>query len=94
MLYVTYGALGVLVVLGLLALGLFIGWRGHVLWLEHTTRAVRQELSEQEKQAFEAQKQAAEAQRKAFDGLMGYNADVAYGLNIGPEELFHERGDS
>lgn len=87
MLYVTYGALGVLVVLGLLALGFFIGWRGHVLWLKHTTRAVRQEISEQEKQAFEAQ-------RKAFDGLMGYNADVAYGLNIGPEELFHERGDS
>lgn len=86
MLYVAYGALGVLLVLGLLSAGFFIGWRSHVLWLKHTTRAVRHELSEQEKQAFEAQ-------RKAFDGLMGYSAEVAYGLNVGPEELIQERGE-
>ena len=86
MLQVAYGALGVLFALGLLALGFFIGWKSHVLWLKHTHRAVRQELSEQEKQAFEAQ-------RKAFEGLMGYNADVAYGMMISPEELVQERGD-
>ena len=86
MMYVVYGALGVLFALGLLTAGAAIGWRGHVLWLRHTNRAVRHELSEQEKQAVEAQ-------RKAFDGLMGYNADVAYGLNVGPEELFQDRGD-
>lgn len=86
MLYVAYGALGVLFALGLLSLGFFIGWKGHVLWLKHTHRAVRQELSEQEKQAFEAQ-------RKAFDGLMGYNAEVAYGLSVSPEELMQERGE-
>ena len=86
MVYVTYGALGVLIVLGLLSAGFFIGWRSHIMWLKHTTKAVRQELSEQEKQAFEAQ-------RKAFDGLMAYNADVAYGMHVGPEELVQERGD-
>ena len=86
MIYVVYGALGVLFALGLLALGFFIGWRSHVLWLKHTNRAVRQELSEQEKQAFEAQ-------RKAFDGLMGYSADVAYGMAVTPEELMQERGE-
>lgn len=87
MLYVAYGALGVLVVLGLLSAGFFIGWRSRVLWMKHTTRAVRQELSEQEKQAFEAQ-------RKAFDGLMGYNAEVAYGLAGDPNEFAQERGEA
>ena len=86
MLYVAYGALGVLAVLGLLGLGFLFGWRGHVMWLKHTTSAVRQELSEQEKQVLEAQ-------RKAFDGLMGYNAEVAYGLAGAPEDFVRERGD-
>lgn len=83
---VIFGALGVLLVLGLLALGFFMGWKGWELWTRHTTRAVEQEISEQERRAFLAQ-------QKAFDDLLGYNAETAYGLNRGLEELEREGGE-
>lgn len=86
MINVLLGALGVLLVLGLLALGFFMGWRGHVLWLRHTRTAVTQELSEKEKQAFEAE-------QRAFEGLMNYNADTAYGRNKSLDELAREEDD-
>lgn len=80
---VIYGALGVLLVLGLIALGFFIGWRSRVLWVQHTHRAVTEELTEQERRELHAQ-------QKAFDGLMSYNAETAYGLNTSLDELAKE----
>lgn len=84
---IIFGALGVLLVLGLLALGFFMGWRGHVLWLRHTRTAVAKEMTEQEKRAYEAQ-------QRAFEGLMNYSAETAYGLNRGLEDLYNDGGDS
>lgn len=81
-----FGALGVLLVLGLLALGFFLGWRARILWLRHTHRAVKQEISEKERQEFEAQ-------QKAFGDLMSYNAETAYGMNINLNEVYGEDGE-
>lgn len=81
-----FGALGVLLVLGLLALGFFIGWKARILWRTHTTRAVRQELTEQERLAFEAQ-------QKAFDDLLSYNVETAYGMNKGLNDMQGEGGE-
>ena len=81
-----FGALGVLLVLGLLALGFFIGWKARILWRTHTTRAVRQELTEQERLAFEAQ-------QKAFDDLLSYNVETAYGMNKGLNGMQGEGGE-
>lgn len=82
-----FGALGVLLVLGLLALGFFMGWKARILWRTHTTRAVKQELTEQERLAFEAQ-------QKAFDDLLSYNVETAYGMNKGLNEAYGEGGES
>jgi len=83
---VIYGALGVLAVLGLLALGFFMGWKARVLWVKHTVQAVRAEVTEQERRALEAE-------QKAFDGLMNYNMETAYGMNRGLDEVMREGGD-
>ncbi len=80
---VIYGALGVLVVLGLLTLGFFMGWCARKQWLRHTASAVRQEITEQERRQFQAQ-------QKAFDDLLGYNAATAYGMDRGLDELERE----
>lgn len=82
-----FGALGVLLVLGLLALGFFMGWRARILWRTHTHQAVRQEISEKERLAFEAQ-------QKAFDDLMSYNTETAYGMNKGLNEIYGEGGEA
>lgn len=83
---VIYGALGVLLVLGLIALGFFMGWKARVLWVQHTHRAVAAELTEQEKRDLKAE-------QKAFDGLMNYNVETAYGMNTSLDELVKEGVD-
>ena len=84
---VILGALGVLLVLLLLAIGFFMGWRARVLWVRHTHRAVAEELTEQEKRALKAE-------QKAFDGLLNYNMETAYGMNKGLDELAVEGGET
>lgn len=86
MLNILFGALGVLLVLGLLALGFFMGWRARIMWLSHTTRAVKQEISEKERLAFEAQ-------QKAFDDLLSYNTETAYGMNVDLNAVYGEDGE-
>lgn len=80
MIGILYGALGVLLALVLLGLGFFAGWRGHGQWLRHTSRAVSEELSEQ-------QRRELDAQRRAFDELMSYNTETAYGMQRGLDAL-------
>lgn len=86
MVNILLGALGVLIVLGLLALGFFMGWRGHILWRTHTGNAVKEEISEKERLAFEAQ-------QKAFDDLMSYNTETAYGMNASLNDVYGEGGE-
>lgn len=78
MLYVLYGAVGVLAALGLLGLGFFAGWKARKLWQEHTRRAAVQEASEEERRRLEAE-------QRAFEGLMGYSPETAYGIADGKE---------
>ena len=84
MTYVLYGAFGMLAVLLLLAVGALIGWRSHRAWTEHTRRAVAKEATEEERRI------AVEEQR-AFESMLNYNPEQAYGLNKSLEEL--ARGD-
>lgn len=84
--HIVLGAIGVLVVLGLLVLGFSIGWRCRIMWTRHTTRAVKQELTEQERRDLIAQ-------QRAFDSLMNYSAETAYGMTAGLQDLAGEAGD-
>lgn len=83
MMNIVFGAVGVLAVLGLLALGFFMGWTGRQKWTQHTARAAAQEASEQEKRE-------AEAFNRAFDQMMHYNAETAYGVNVPLSEIAKE----
>ena len=85
MVNIVYGALGVIAVLGLLGLGFFMGWNARVKWVDHTTRAVSVEINEQ-------QKRDLEAQQRAFETMMSYNQEVAYGETKGLAELMKEGG--
>lgn len=80
MTYVIYGALGMLAVLGLLAAGAAIGWKARGAWQEHARKAVAKEATEEER------KQLAEEQR-AFEGMLNYNLEQAYGMNKSLVEL-------
>ena len=72
MAYVLYGAGGVLLALALLATGAVLGWRAKGAWIEHTHRAVAEEVSEEEKRK-------AKAEQQAFESMINYNVDIAYG---------------
>ena len=84
MTYVFYGAMGMLAVLGLLAAGTVIGWKAHGAWYERARKAVAEEATEEER------RQIVEQQR-AFEGMLNYNLEQAYGMNKTLEEL--ARGD-
>ena len=74
------GMIGMVLALGLLILGAWLGWQGRKRWQEHTVKTAREELSEWEKRELEAE-------QKAFADLMGYNAHKAYGMPQGAERL-------
>lgn len=80
MTYVIYGALGMLAVLGLLVGGAAIGWRARGAWQERARQAVAKEATEEER------RQLMEQQR-AFEGMLNYNVEQAYGMNKSLEEL-------
>lgn len=70
------GAAGMLAVLGLLVLGAFLGWKARERFQKKTV----QELDEETRRRFEAEQQA-------FEDMLNYNIDTAYGLNCGVENL-------
>ena len=72
MAHVLYGAGGMLLALVILAAGIAIGWKAKSAWIEHTHRAVAEEVTEEEKRR-------AKAEQQAFESMMNYNADIAYG---------------
>lgn len=67
---IWYGALGALLVLGSAALGFFMGRWG---------KSSPQPVQTQEKQKIEEHQRLQEQQR-AFEGMLCYNAEVAYGM--------------
>jgi predicted negative regulator of RcsB-dependent stress response len=70
------GAAGMLAVLGLLVLGAFFGWKAR----ERFQAKAVQEVSEAERRRFEAEQQA-------FESMLNYNVDTAYGLTGGVENM-------
>ena len=79
MIYFVYGVLGMLFTIALFAGGVFLGWHLRIRFVHKTNAAVKSELSEKEK------REAREA-AKAFDTLVNYNPDVAYGINRRQDE--------
>lgn len=71
-----YGALGVVLALGLFAFGVFVGWRIKGRMIEAARRSYAEEITEKEREELRAE-------QEAFSALMGYNIDTAYGLNEG-----------
>ncbi len=80
MIFVLYGALGTLGVLALVGLGFLAGWKARGEWVKHTRKALAEELTEEERMDVLAQ-------QKAFEGMLNYNMDTAYGMHVSLEEL-------
>ena len=74
MTYFIYGVLGMLFTVALFALGVAVGWHLRIRYTARTADAVKTELSEQEKR-----RQKEDAQ--AFDQLVNYGPEIAYGLH-------------
>lgn len=74
MIYVLYGAGGMLLALALLAAGAVAGWKGRIAWKERTRQAAAKETTEEEKRQLEEE-------QKAFRGMLNYNAETAYQIN-------------
>ena len=77
MIYVIYGAVGMLAVLGLLFLGAFCGWKACEV---NRNKVITSEVNA------EAQRRFVEEQQ-AFESMFHYNQDTAYGLNRGVADL-------
>lgn len=73
MIYLIYGAVGTLAVLGLLAGGFFIGWKANTAFVKNSRQRAAEEATEE-------QKRAVLAQQQAFENMLSYNVDTAYGL--------------
>ena len=80
MTFVIYGAVGVLAVLLLLLGGAFLGWKLHVRYIAHNHKIIREELTDEQKRKFAAD-------QAAWDAMMNYSVETAYGLNPTLEEL-------
>lgn len=75
MIYLLYGAAGTLAVLILLAVGACIGWKANeVLEKRGSKRSAVEATEEQRRQLI--------AQQKAFEDMLSYNQDTAYGVNL------------
>ena len=82
---VICGALGALLVLGLLTLGFFMGWRGRQARENGPEQGDGEGCTEQERMELREQ-------QRAFEGMLNYNADVAYGLTGGLTGLLDGKG--
>ena len=80
MMNMVYGAVGVIAVLLLLFTGAIIGWKVRIAFEEHNRKVIRQELTEEERRKFQAE-------QEAFDAMINYNVDMAYGNPKSLEEL-------
>jgi len=74
MINVLYGVLGMLLAIALFGGGAALGWHLHIRFQDKTKAAVHIEMSEQEKR-----RQKEDAQ--AFDMLVNYSPEMAYGLH-------------
>jgi hypothetical protein len=78
-----FGAVGALSVMVLIAIGIFIGWKANNAFRLHSTRVAAEEASEEERRQLLAE-------QKAFDSMLNYNQDTAYGMNKGLSDMVGE----
>lgn len=83
MLYIAYGACGVIAVLMLLCIGAVLGWKLRGTYDLHTRRIAEDTRTEAQKQQFREE-------QEAFESMMSYNVDMAYGLDNSLEKMFKE----
>lgn len=74
--YLVYGAGGMLAVLMLLAAGAFLGWRASDAFGKYSARRAAEEATEEQLRQLAAQQQA-------FESMLSYNQNTAYGLDTG-----------
>ena len=74
--YLVYGAVGMLAVLVLLAAGAILGWRANDAFGRYSARRAAEEATEEQLHRLAAQQQA-------FESMLCYNQDTAYGLQSG-----------
>lgn len=73
MIYILCGAVGMLAVLGLLALGVFIGWKANTCFALYAKKKTEQEATEEQKR----RERAAQA---FYEEMLSYSADQAYNM--------------
>lgn len=83
MIYIVYGAVGVVAVLLLFIAGCFTGWKLHVAYEKHNRQVAVDNATEEEKKLFIEQ-------QRAFDNMLNYNINQAYGLDDPLSELQKE----
>ena len=76
MVYLIYGAVGTLAVLGLLACGFFVGWKCNNAFKTYSRRRAEEEATEE-------QKRKERAEQAFFEDLLKYNTETAYGISGG-----------
>lgn len=88
MIDILLGCLGAIIFFGFVGLGFWLGWHAHAIYATAPPRrtappvAITPEEADAQfiRRQLEARK-ALEEEQKAFQAMMGYNADVAYGLS-------------
>lgn len=83
MLYIAYGALGVIAVLVLLGIGAVLGWTLKSTYDAHTRKVAEDTRTDEQKRQFKED-------QEAFEAMMHYNTDIAYGLDNSLEKMFKE----
>ena len=73
MMSLIYGAVGMLAVLVLLAVGGFLGWKATRMYDRYRTKRVQEEVTQEQRRRLAAQQQA-------FEEMLRYNQDTAYGM--------------
>ena len=83
---IVYGFLGAILALGVFAAGAYCGWRLNEKLREKRSVAREQQIGEEDRARLQREQQA-------FRTMLNYNADMAYGINVG-EYTQPEEGDS
>lgn len=73
MIYLIYGVGGMLAVLGLLLLGGYGGWKANEMFRHYSRRKTAEEWTQEQNRQLVAQQQA-------FEEMLRYNQDTAYGM--------------
>ena len=76
MMSLIYGAVGMLAVLVLLAVGGFLGWKATRMFDRYRRERAEEEITQEQRRQLVAQQQA-------FEEMLRYNQDTAYGMAAG-----------